>query len=303
MAQSIAIVTGASSGIGRAIAAHLARSVKVLAVARRADALQETCRIGAADTIHTVAADITTRQGKNAIVEAVRASGAKVKFLVQNAGTIGPIAPAAGEIGTSTEEAQENDFEDAWCKTFELNVHAQLFLVRALNRAGLFENEGARVLHIGSGAAHNAVAGWGAYCASKSAFLMLARCMQTEATASNQGVKLAVSSVQPGIVESPMQEVIRAASDSSMPDVSFFRSLKENEYKEGHSVGDVACQSGSLPPLPPPHCPPTDGLDTADNAAHFCNFLLNEMSQEEFVSKEWDIRDSSHWKRWVKTTN
>lgn len=273
----VSVVTGGSSGIGRAIAVHLSRRGQlVLAVARKEEKLGQTLALGEKDKIVPVKADVTTEAGRAAVVQAVKESGKKVKYLVQNAGTIGQIDVAVSK----------NFDEKAWKDAYELNVHAPLFLVNALDQANLFDvsDSGARILHIGSKAAHVPVHGWSAYCSTKAAFFMLARCLQLEFE--SQGKNIAVSSVQPGIVESPMQETIRTSSTDQMKDVERFKSLKANEY------------SGQAPDEP--HEPPSDGLDTAANAAHFCHFLLTEVSSEEFAAKEFDIRDPTMFSRWIK---
>jgi len=156
-----------------------------------------------------------------------------------------------------------------------------VFLLQALQPH--LRRPGARVLHIGSGAAGKAVGGWTAYCASKAAFLSVYRCLSQELRP--EGVH--VGSVRPGIVDTPMQGAIRSADEDAMPDVDFFRSLHK-AVKGGSGGGDK------------PRAPPSDSLDSAENVGAFLRFLLLEAGEDEFSAEEWDIRDDSHHGRWVR---
>jgi benzil reductase ((S)-benzoin forming) len=148
------LVTGASSGIGRAVAVRLSKSgAAVLAVARREELLRETQALGAPGRIEVLAADVTTEAGRAAIAGAVAASGRRLDWVVQNAGAIF-IAQAARVR------------QDQWRNLFELNVHAPLFLLQLLLP---HLAPGARVLHVGSGAAHKPYDGWSSYCVTKAA--------------------------------------------------------------------------------------------------------------------------------------
>ena len=238
---------------------------QVLAVGRRESPLADLEGAAPAGAVTRVVADVTTAAGCEAIAAAAKTAGA-VDFVVQNAGTIGPIARLEG-IGRS-----------AWEATFAVNVHGPVFLLQALQP--LLRRPGARVLHVGSGAASGAVGGWTAYCASKAAFLSVYRCLSQELRP--QGVH--VGSVRPGIVDTPMQVEIRSADEAAMPDVGFFRGLHEKMGEAGEG-----------------RAPPSGCLDSPENAGAFLRFLLLEAGEEEFAATEWDIRDASHHGRWTRT--
>jgi NAD(P)-dependent dehydrogenase (short-subunit alcohol dehydrogenase family) len=265
--QKFCLVTGSSRGIGRAIAVHLSKSnVGVVAVARSEEQLLETKRLGDSDNIHTVVADVACRNGQAKILQAVQSvCPGHLGFVVHNAGTLGSI----GKVSTV-------DY-DSWRQAFAVNVDGPLFLTQKL----LPEMPaGGRILHIGSGAAHRPIDGWSAYCASKAAFHMLHASMQQELAAQS----ILVGSVLPGIVETEMQQMIRAASVAEMADFDYFVELKNNEYTG---------EAGKA------HAPPSDGLDTAENVAHFVSFLLRGTSDEDYTAAEWDIRNTDHHGRWV----
>src|SRR5512139_1311336 len=153
-----ALVTGASRGIGRAIAEELVGlGAEVLLVARDAEPLAETARtLGAAH----VAADVTTAAGRAAIVAAARARG-PLHVLVHNAGSNvrGPL--------TSYDDATIE-------RLLHLNLTAPLLLSRDLHPA-LRDAQGASVVHIGSVAGHIALATGVAYAAAKAGLAQVAR--------------------------------------------------------------------------------------------------------------------------------
>lgn len=242
--QTLAIITGAGSGIGQALAVELAvnHKMKVLGVGRRLQTLQET-QIQYPERIQIVAADVGSEQGRNRILQSIPA-GSAVKFLIHNAAVIFPIKPLC-EI--SLEEWQAHQ---------AINVEGPLFLTQLL--LPRFEN--GRVLHISSGLAHYALVGSGAYCASKAALYMLYLVMREELKKYN----IAVGSLRPGIVDTPMQDEIRSAAPEHFPDLSRFIG-----YKEQGKLSDPR------------------------TVASFIAQVLLRTDDEEFSAKEWDAREDS----------
>lgn len=174
MKSQWAVVTGGSSGIGAAIIERLILqepSLCCLAIGRRSP--QHFAFSGATDRIRRVSADISTPDGISAIVLALP-EDACVKYLIHNAGLLGPIAPLS-----------ECD-RSAWCQIVETNLSAPLFLTKALipqlNRCSGDDNSGAkaRVLHVSSGAAHTPYVGWGPYCVTKAGLYMMYRCLSMD---------------------------------------------------------------------------------------------------------------------------
>jgi NAD(P)-dependent dehydrogenase (short-subunit alcohol dehydrogenase family) len=260
------LVTGASSGIGRAVAIRLANEPNsaVIAVARRETELLETQKMAAGNSIQAVVADVGTEEGREIVISAVESISSPLKNIVHNAGMI-------GKIGRATEIDLES-----WRQTFAVNVDAPFFLTQKLVS---HMTEGGRILHIGSGAAHNSFDGWSTYCTTKAALFMMYKCLRDELKEHD----ILVGSLKPGIVESDMQQLIRQATEKDMAAVDAFRAFKSNEYSGDSST---------------PHAPPPDGLDTAENVAHFVRFLLTETSKNEFGTEEWDIRNALHHPRW-----
>ncbi|KAA3605814.1 MAG: SDR family NAD(P)-dependent oxidoreductase [Planctomycetota bacterium] len=106
----------------------------------------------------------------------------------------------------------------------------------AVNLGGVFEGSRAYVLHLhrrkargclinlSSGAAANAYPGWSAYCAGKAAVERMSQCLQQE-----EGDRVRVFSLAPGVVDTDMQTLIRGASKEDFPPVDKFLELKEKQ--------------------------------------------------------------------------
>lgn len=278
----LALVTGASSGIGEAVAEALARSGwRVLAVARRQAPLDALA--GRVPGCSALAADIATPEGVRAIRDWIASHGGLVHAVVHNAGTIGPIKPL---LDVSSDELHA---------AMRLNVYAPLELTRALLP---FYADAARVLHVSSGAAHSAIPGWGCYCICKAAFFQAYQVLREEVAAASATATQSVGvsragplfgSVRPGTVTSGMQDEIRAGSFPALPR---FQALHEHRSQLVHDAVD-----GALRARPPPK----DGLDDPRNVAVFVRWLLAKAPPDDFCAAEWDIRDASHHKHWIGT--
>lgn len=241
--KTIAVVTGAGTGIGRALVLELAqnRNMTVLGVGRRLQKLQETA-IFYPERIKVVAADVSTVEGRQRILATIP-EDTMVSHLVHNAGVLTPVKPLAQ---ITLEE---------WRQHMAINVEGPLFLTQLL----LPRMKNGRVLHISSGAAHHPYQGWGAYCTSKTALYMIYQVYREELH--NYGVM--VGSVRPGVVDTPMQDQVRLASEEVFPNLQKFISLKENNQ-----------------------------LVHPKEVAELLAKLLLDTSDKEFSAEEWDLRDN-----------
>ena len=141
--NKIAVITGASRGIGRALAIELAsRKIMVIAISRDEEQLQSLQALNK-ENIKIVAADITHAQDRNIILDELK--NFKINFLINNAGIIHPIGPL--------HQSTENEIK----KLFETDLLAPIFLTNAL--IPYFHTEGGRILNITSVAAEEAVPG------------------------------------------------------------------------------------------------------------------------------------------------
>lgn len=258
-----AVVTGGGTGIGAALALNLAKhGLNVFIVGRRPDPLSNVASKN--PNIIPIVADISSEDGVKTVCSKINESGSKVRFLVHNAGVLGPIKPALQYT------------RDEWKQVMDTNMNAPLFLTQGL--LGSMEKN-ARILHVSSGAAHSAITGWTAYCVSKAALHMLYMCLNDEL----KSKEIYVGSFKPGIVNTEMQAHIRQGDAESFPNKDYFVSLHSN-MKANPSK---ACS------------PPADCLDAPENVATFATWLLMETSKEDFSAEEWDIRNKAHHGKWT----
>lgn len=190
--ERVALVTGGSSGIGKAIAIALSGAgAHVLIAARTAEAVDATVNEireagGSGDGI---VADLSTREGAHALADAAGA----VDIIVNSAGI--NLRPPLSELD-----------EPTWEMTMHVNLEAPFILGQRLAPAMAKRGFG-RLIHISSQQAHRAFASSGAYGVSKAAIEGLAR-SQSEAWAPH-GVTANV--LIPGFVETPLNK--RLSSD------------------------------------------------------------------------------------------
>lgn len=239
--EKIALITGAGSGIGRALSIELSKNFdcRILAIGRRKEPLQETAA-RCAGSCEIVSADLSLAEGRNKIVSAL--GDRHLDYLVQNAAILQPVQ--------SLMEIASND----WQKHLDINLSGPLFLTQLLVQNLI----GGRILHISSGAAHSAYAGWGAYCTSKAAFYMLHQVLKEELAAQ----QIAVGSVRPGVVQTPMQQRVRESDPMAFPQLERFQQLHEQRKL----------------------------ADPAEVAIFLANLLANT-SKEKFMAREYDFRE------------
>lgn len=242
-ATRVAIVTGHSQGLGQAIAADLlGRGWRVLGLSRSgwpptlasqypgltevaldlADAPALAAWLAGPALAEALAGveDMAGCGGVPGSASAGVVAQAGQVLLVNNAGLVSPIGPPGGQGAGAVMEA------------VALNVAAPLALADAwvAATAGVPDR---RIVHISSGAARNAYAGWSVYCATKAALDMHARAVQLDAVAG-----LRIESLAPGVVDTGMQAHIRATDASQFPLVGRFQGL----HRDGalQSPSDVA---------------------------------------------------------------
>ena len=183
MVLRIAVVTGASSGIGAATARRLAtEGFHVVAAARRLDRLEALVKeIGPEAT--AVACDVTSDESVAARAATVAELGAPVALLVNNAGGARGVDPVAtGSI-------------DDWQWMYDVNVLGTLRVTKALLPA-LVESGQGTIVTIGSTAAFTVYEGGGGYAAAKHAQTALVGTLRLEIV----GRPVRVIEIDPGMV-------------------------------------------------------------------------------------------------------
>ena len=183
-AGKVALVTGATSGIGQACAIAFATAgAKVACVGRKEDALREVAtRIRKVDT-----EALTLRADLSSSAEAERVVSETIKTF----GGIDVLVNAAGHISSGT---VENTSLEAWDDMMNVNVRAAFQLMQK-SLPSLLERRG-NIVNVSSVTGLRAFPGVLAYCVSKAALDQLTRCASLELAA--QGVR--VNAVNPGVV-------------------------------------------------------------------------------------------------------
>jgi 3-oxoacyl-[acyl-carrier protein] reductase len=192
----VAIVTGAGRGIGEAAALALAACGARVALASRDEAAcdrvaAEIARRGG--TAMALACDVADLAAVTRLVEAARDRFGPIDILINNAAIVGPIGRLAdGDPG-------------AWAETITINTVGAYHAVRAVLPD--MAAHGGTIVNVSSGAAHRALEGWSAYCASKAALAMLTKSIAEEY--GTAGIR--VYGFGPGVVDTEMQVLIRAS--------------------------------------------------------------------------------------------
>ncbi|RMG08604.1 MAG: SDR family oxidoreductase [Planctomycetota bacterium] len=216
----VVVITGASRGLGRGMAERMAaRGVRLGLCARQRPELGLP-----AGQAHCASVDVTDAAALDCFADAVCDRLGPIDLWINNAGVLEPIAfvrdlPPA-----------------AFGKTLDVNVLGVLHGIQAYLRSQRKQDRrGGVVVNISSGAALKGYAGWGAYCASKAAVDRLTECLQLE----EAGQGLRAYSVAPGVIDTAMQELIRAQTPDRFPEVERFRQLKQaNAFNSPAYVAD-----------------------------------------------------------------
>jgi NAD(P)-dependent dehydrogenase (short-subunit alcohol dehydrogenase family) len=193
--DKVAVVTGASRGIGAAtVREFAARGAKVVLTARTEAAVsalaEEIANRGGGALAR--AGDVTVYGEVEAVVAAAIERFGRLDVLVNNAGAIEPIARLA-------------DSDPAgWATAFDVNAKGVYHGLRAAIPP-MRERGGGVIVNVSSGAAVNALEGWSHYCAGKAAALMLTRSAHLEYA--GEGIR--VVGLSPGTVATDMQVAIK----------------------------------------------------------------------------------------------
>jgi len=198
LANKTALITGAGTGIGRAIAlAYLREGARVALVGRRKEPLEAIAR-EAGDTVLVLTGDVSKQADIDHMLAETAARFGGLHVLVNNAGVL--------HIGTA-----EQITEAEWDETFAINVRGLWLLSRAvlpyMRKVG-----GGSIVNVASVLGINGARNRASYAPSKGAVILLTKCMAIDHGAEN----IRVNAICPSFIETDLTaEVIRQAPDPS----------------------------------------------------------------------------------------
>ncbi|OZI53563.1 SDR family oxidoreductase [Bordetella genomosp. 5] len=220
MIDTLAILTGASRGLGAALARGLLKpGTRLVTLARRTDPDLAAQANAEGVELEQLPVDLSDLAVAGATAERLAAAlpQARRYVLINNAGTVNPVANTAELTDAS-----------AIASAFNLNVTAVMLLTARFLSALRGQGADVRIINISSGAGRNPNAGWGVYCATKAALDMYTRVLNAEHAA--QGVRAV--SLAPGIVDTDMQATIRSSDEASFPALA--------RFQEFHATGKLS---------------------------------------------------------------
>ena len=202
-----AVITGASRGIGAAIAeVALAEGIRLGLCARSESPL------AGREGVHAAQLDIRDAAAVEAFAEEVADAFGGIDLWINNAGVLLPIAPVR--------DIEISEFREH----LDINLTGALIGSQTFVRHRRRQGGGGVLINISSGAAWSPYEGWAAYCAGKAALERV-----TEVVAAEEAsIGLRAHSVAPGVVDTDMQSLIRATPEDLFPDRGRFEERKRD---------------------------------------------------------------------------
>ena len=225
MTQQLFILTGASRGMGLAMAQQLLQPGHTLICMARNTHAPLTVAAPAGATLEQWPVDLSDASRAAGQLHAWLAGQDAGRYasatLINNAGVILRIAPLSA--CTSAQDMAEQ------ARALRVGLEAPMLLTAAFlgaTEAWSQPPHGAtrKVLNISSGLGRRAIASQAAYCAAKAGMDHFTRCVALDEAAKAHGAK--VCSLAPGVIDTDMQVQLRGASASNFPDVQNFAALK-----------------------------------------------------------------------------
>jgi len=188
-----AIVTGASQGLGRAIALELGRNgAKVACVARNADKLADTVAaiVAAGGVAEAYSCDVKSKESVEKVIDDVNEKWGQLDILVNNA-------------GVTRDTLLPRMTDDEWDDVIVTNLRGSFLFARAASRYMMRARYG-RIINISSVSGLIGNAGQTNYSASKAGLIGMSRSLSKELA----GRKVTVNCVAPGFIESEMTKIL-----------------------------------------------------------------------------------------------
>lgn len=219
MIKNLYILTGASRGMGLAVAEQLLGPENhLLCISRHTVDALSTRAASLVCTLEQWPVDLEGGLAAGARLahwlESLQASGFKSATLINNAGVIPDIAPLSGTDPTQLVRA------------LRVGLEAPMLMTAAFLRATEHWTVPRKVLNISSGLGRRAMASQTAYCAAKAGMDHFTRCLALEEAIKPFGAK--VCSMAPGVIDTDMQVQLRSAKTTAFPDQASFLNLHKN---------------------------------------------------------------------------
>jgi 3-hydroxy acid dehydrogenase/malonic semialdehyde reductase len=188
--NKIALITGASSGIGAGCTRKFAeRGVRLILAARRIERLQKLAAELSVDT-HLVKLDVQNQMAVEKTIGGLPSEWQEIDILVNNAG-----------LSRGLDKLHEGNI-NGWEEMIDTNVKGLLYVSRAVVPGMVARGRG-HIINIGSIAGHEVYPGGNVYCATKHAVVALSKGMRIDLV----DTPIRVSTVDPGLVETEFSQV------------------------------------------------------------------------------------------------
>jgi benzil reductase ((S)-benzoin forming) len=206
---TVVVVTGASRGLGSTLAARFAeRGASLGSCARHKPGIPDGAT---AERVVAASVDVADAAAVEAFADRVVETFGPIDLWVNNAGVLGPIAPARDADQTAVRDA------------LLINIAGVMAGSAAFARRARTWPEGRRALvNVSSGAATSVYPGWSTYGPTKAAVDHFSRHLAAEEP------DLIVHAVAPGVVDTDMQAQIRSSDEAAFPAIDRFRAMHDN---------------------------------------------------------------------------
>src|SRR5262245_12208739 len=197
MNGKVALVTGASRGLGEGAARALGQAGAAVMLAARDGGLAAKVAgdiSGKGGRAEAAACDVSDHAAVQRLVAETKKRLGRIDILINNAGVIEPIA----EVATSDAAA--------WAASISINLTGAYYALRAV-LPDMLAQGGGTIVNVSSGAAYRPLEGWSAYCAGKAGLAMVMRSIALETA----GKAIRVFGFSPGTIDTDMQVKIRAS--------------------------------------------------------------------------------------------
>ena len=248
----VTVVTGASQGLGKAIAREFVTEGAHIAICARDEKLINAVAAdlkelaGADQIILGATCDVSVEDDVEKFFDKIRSRLGPVKVLVNNAGIYGPKG-----------ESEKVDFQD-WTRAIEINLYGTFLPCRSAIRQ-MKELRRGKIINLSGGGATAPLPRLSAYAASKAAVVRLTETLAEEL----REFSIDVNAIAPGALNTRLLQEILSAGPDAVGKEFYQKSLKQRD-------------SGGVPP---------------EKAARLCLYLASEMSDGitgKLLSAQWD---------------